>query len=134
MSDPGFFDQLGRDLSGRGIFGGSHQIRLVLQPLIATILGIRFGIRDAKTGRLPFFQRLARGTGERGHLLGRALRDAIIPLIVAFILDSVLQHMINHRIHPLQSVIVGGLLVFIPFVIVRALANRIWSQRHAHAH
>jgi len=131
MADPGFFDSIGRDLGGRGILGGSFQIRLILQPLLAMLLGVRFGIRDAKAGELPFIQSVLRGKGERGHRLGKATRDVIVPLTIAFILDAVLQHLNHLRIRPLGVVVVGGLLVFLPFVIVRALTNRIWSQRHA---
>jgi len=46
------------------------------------------------------------------------------------VLDCVLQQIINGRIRPLAAVIVGGLLVFLPFLIVRALVNRIWTHRH----
>jgi len=131
MPNPGFWESLSRDLSGHGIFGGRFQFRLVLQPLAAIILGIRVGIRDAKQGELPFFQALFRGTGQRSHLLLKAARDAILPLIVAFTMDSILQHMINGRVRPLAAVIVGGLLVFLPFVIVRAVTNRIWTHGQA---
>jgi hypothetical protein len=130
MHEPGFWESLTRDLTGRGMFGGSFQIRLVLQPLTAIILGIRIGIRDAKRGELPFFQALVRDKGERGDLLAKAARDAVIPLLVAFTVDSILQHMINHRIRPLEAVFVGALLVFIPFLIARAFANRIWTHGH----
>ena len=51
-----FFDALAADLGGRGIFGGSFQLRLILQPLIAVLLGLRFGIRDAKQGRAPILK------------------------------------------------------------------------------
>jgi hypothetical protein len=112
------------------MFGGSFQLRLILQPLAAMILGIRFGIRDAKHGDPPFFQALARDRDHRGNLLAKAARDAVIPLLIAFVIDSILQHMINGRIRPLQAIFVGGLIVFIPFLIVRALANRIWSHGH----
>jgi hypothetical protein len=61
MPSPGFFESIGRDLSGPGMFGGKVQIRLILQPLIAIILGLRFGVRDAKAGKQPFFQALAHG-------------------------------------------------------------------------
>ncbi len=131
MADPGFFDSLTRDLTGRGIFGGNFQFRLIIQPLAAILLGIKVGIRDARAGDQPFFKALLSSKGERGQLLGKAVRDALIPLAIAFIIDSILQRLINGRIHPLQSVIVGGLLVFLPFVIVRALTNRVWSHRHA---
>jgi hypothetical protein len=125
-----FFEAIGADLGGRGIFGGSFQLRLILQPLLAMLLGLRFGIRDAKQGRAPILKAVGEGRGGRGHLLARAARDAIVPLIVALVLDCILQQMINGRIRPLAAVIVGSLLVFLPFLIVRAVANRIWRHRH----
>lgn len=130
MADLSFFESIGRDLSGRGIFGGRFQLRLILQPLAAILLGLRFGIRDAKAGKLPFFQELAASRGDRGALLKEAARDAIVPLTVALLLDAILQQMINGRIRPLAAVVVGGLLVFLPFLIVRALSNRVWSHGH----
>jgi hypothetical protein len=131
MPSPGFFESIGRDLSGPGMFGGKFQIRLILQPLMAIVLGLRFGVRDAKAGKEPFFQTLAHGKGHRGALLKHASRDVIMPLIVAVIIDSILQQMINHRIRPIVAVIVGGILVFLPFLIVRALANRVWTHGHS---
>ena len=131
MATPGFWDSIARDLSGRGMFGGPFQFRLIIQPLTAILLGIKIGIRDAKAGDVPFFGALLRTKGERGHLLAKAARDALIPLMLAFIVDSILQRLINGRIRPLAAVVVGGLLVFVPFVIVRGLANRIWSRGHA---
>lgn len=130
MPSPGFFESIARDLSGPGMFGGKFQIRLILQPLIAIILGLRFGVRDAKAGKPPFFQALVQDEENRGALLRYAARDALMPLIVAVIIDSILQQLINHRIRPLAAVIVGGILVFLPFLIVRALANRAWTHRH----
>ena len=125
-----FFEAIGADLSGRGIFGGSFQLRLILQPLAAILLGLRFGIRDAKQGRGPIGKQIAETKGGRGSVLAHAARDAIVPLVVALVLDSILQHMINGRIRPLAAVIVGGLLVFLPFLIVRGLTQRIWTRHH----
>jgi hypothetical protein len=130
MADVGFFEGIARDLTGRGLLGGKFQIRLILQPLVAILLGLKFGIRDAKSGHRPFFQRLVAGDEHRGHLFKQSLRDAIIPLCIAFILDSILQKMILGHIRPAAAIIVGGLLVYLPFVIVRALANRAWTHRH----
>jgi hypothetical protein len=130
VADPSFFESIGRDLSGAGIFGGKFQLRLILQPLAAILLGLRFGIRDAKAGKPPFFQALAQKKEGRAALLKGAARDAIIPLAIALLLDSILQHMINGRIRPVAAVVVGGLLVFLPFLIVRALSNRVWSHGH----
>ena len=112
------------------MFGGRFQIRLILQPVLAILLGIRFGIRDAKAGRLPFFQSLLHEKGDRGKILKDAARDALIPLVVALIIDSILQHLINGRVRPFAAAVVGGILVFVPFLIVRALVNRAWTHGH----
>ena len=130
MEDRGFWVSIVNNLGGRGLFGGSFQIRLILQPLLAMLLGARVGIKDAKRGDLPFFQALLREKDHRGDLLFKATRDAAVPLAAAIVIDSILQHVINHRIRPLAAVFVGGLLVFVPFLIVRALANRIWKHGH----
>jgi hypothetical protein len=132
MAHPGFWDSIARDLTGRGMFGGAFQFRLILQPLAAVILGVRFGIKDAKRGDMPFLKALVQGEGGRGVMLARAAREALVPLIVAFVIDSILQRLINGHVRPLVAVIVGGLLVFLPFLIVRALTNRIWSHGHGH--
>ena len=65
-------------------------------------------------------------------MLAKAAREALVPLIVAFVIDSILQRLINGHVRPLAAVIVGGLLVFLPFLIVRALTNRIWSHGPGH--
>jgi hypothetical protein len=133
MAEVGLFQGIMRDLTGRGLLGGTHQIRLVLQPLLGFLLGIRFGVRDGKQGRAPFLQSLFPGHGRGLPVLRAALRDAIVPLCLAFILDSILQHMILGYVRPLAAVIVGTVLVFIPFTIGRALGNGVWrASRNRH--
>jgi hypothetical protein len=78
-----FLQAIGADLGGRGIFGGSFQLRVIVQPLAAMLLGLRFGIRDAKQGRPPIIKDVAEAKGGRGGLLARAARDAIVPLAQA---------------------------------------------------
>jgi uncharacterized membrane protein YjgN (DUF898 family) len=67
---------------------------------------------------------------DRGARFKESLRDAIIPLGIAFVIDSILQQLINHHIRPVAALVVGGLLVYLPFLIVRGLANRIWTHGH----
>jgi hypothetical protein len=130
MADVGFFEGIGRDLSGRGMFGGKFQIRLILQPLLALLLGVRFGIRDAKAGKRAFFMTLIDRQHDRGPILRQGLRDAIVPLCIAFVIDGILQRMINGYVRPMAAIVVGALLVFLPFVVGRGLSNRIWTTGH----
>lgn len=113
-------DVIVRDLHGKG------QVRLYLQPALATALGIRLGIADAKEGKAPFFFRLFRGTQHPWRLLKQSLSDAIVPLSIAIVIDSVLQHLTIGTVRPLAAVIVAALLVWLPFSVARGLANRAW--------
>lgn len=131
MAHVGLFDGIWRDLTGRGLFGGKFQVRLFLQPLVALVVGARLGVRDAKQGKEdPFFMSLVRGKQDRWPLLKQGIRDAIVPLCVAFILDGILQRMILGHVRLLGAVIVGALLVFLPFMIGRGLGHRIWTHGH----
>jgi hypothetical protein len=131
MAHVGLFDGIWRDLTGRGLLGGKFQIRLFLQPLVALVVGARLGIRDAKQGKEdPFFMSLVHAKQDRWPLLKQGLRDAIVPLSVAFVLDGILQRMILGHIRLLGAVVVGALLVFLPYVIGRGLGHRIWSHGH----
>jgi len=130
MAQVGFWEGMIRDLTGRGMLGGKFQIRLFLQPLLAFILGLRFGIRDARRGRDPFFLALFSGHGRSLALLREGLRDAVVPLCLAFIIDGILQRMILGYVRPLAAVLIGAGLVFVPFVIGRGLGNRFSRARH----
>ncbi len=125
MEDVGFWEGIARDLTGKG------QLRLIVQPAIAIILGIRLGMRDAKAGHEPFLLRLFTGQ-QRGKLFKDSLTDVLLPLTLGFCLDLVLQYITLHRVRPLAAVIVAALLVWLPFAISRALTNRVWKRRHRH--
>lgn len=124
MDDTVFWQDIVRDLSGRG------QIRLVLQPALAIVLGIRIGLSDARSGASPFVRNLVESKDERWRLFGQSLRFAWMPLTFAFVVDCVLQFLTLGRIRPLGAVVVGFLLVYLPFTIARGLSNQVHRRRH----
>lgn len=124
MDDMGFWQHLVSDLSGRG------QIRLFLQPAMAIFLGIRIGLSDAKSGASPFVRNLVDSKDERWRLLGESIRYAWMPLTFAFVVDCILQYLTLGRIRLLAAVIVGFLLVYLPFTAARGFSNRIYRRRH----
>jgi hypothetical protein len=123
MADVGFWQGIAQDLGGKG------QLRLIIQPLVAIVLGIRLGIADAKEGKDPFLLRLFVTEQDRKGLLKRAFHDALIPFSVAVVLDCVLQAYTLGHVRPLAAVVVGALLVWLPFSLARALTNRIATRR-----
>ncbi len=124
MDDIGFWDGIVRDLTGKG------QFRLFLQPLMAILLGVRFGLSDAKNGASPFVRRMVESKDERWRLLGRSIRYVWMPLSLALVMDGVLQYVTLGRIRVLAALLVGILLVWLPFAIARGLSNRIWRRSH----
>ncbi len=114
-----FWDGIIRDLSGAGRF------RLILQPLMAMFVGLKLGIGDAKAGHAPFLLRLFTTSHGRWELLKQSLSDLAIPLIVAFVVDAILQKITLGYFRPLAAVVVGGILVWIPYTVARAVSNRI---------
>jgi hypothetical protein len=109
---------------------GKGQFRLILQPAMAIILGVRLGIADARAGEWPFFWRMVTERRHHWALFKQSLSDAVFPLVLALVLDSVLQYLTLHRVRPLAAVFVGGLLVWIPFMASRGLSNRAWRRTH----
>lgn len=130
MTHVGFWEGIARNVTGRGLLGGRFQIRLILQPLVAVILGVRLGVRDARQGKPAFFASVVAGGRDGWDILRGGLRDAIVPLCVAFALDGVLQYLILGYVRPAAAVVVGLLLVFLPFVLLRGVSNRIWAHTH----
>ena len=118
----GFVETVARDLSGTG------QFRMILQPLAALIVGARLGIADASADEPPLLQRLATERHQRWTIFQEALSRAAFPLVVALVTDGILQHLIFGRIRPLAALAVGALLVWLPFISMRALTNRIWRR------
>lgn len=119
----GFWHGIAETLSGRG------QMRLILQPTIAIIIGVRMGITDAKLGESPFILRLATAQ-DRRQVARDAFRKILVPFCVAMVLDDVLQYLTLGYVRPLAGIIVGLMLIFVPFAISRALSDRIYRHRH----
>ncbi len=113
------------------LISGPGTLRFVLQPLIAILLGIRDGRNDAKAGTPPYLYRLLADSGNRGVAFKGGLRAIITPLIIAVVLDSILQIIIFDVLRLQWALVVGLCLVGIPYVLVRGISNRVLTRtRH----
>lgn len=114
-----FIEELPQRLSGPGRF------RFVLQPLLAIILGWRGGLDDARAGRPPYLYGLIMGGVKRRELL-RSGMAAIRNLVAAgIVLDAVAQLLIYRQVHPGAALVVGPVLICLPYALSRALTNRV---------
>jgi hypothetical protein len=111
------------ELLGRA--SGPMHLRLIMQPIVASILATRAGLRDARTGGSPFFWTFLTVPGERKRLLGSAWKDIGKVFVVAILLDTVYQIIVLHAFRPLQTLIVAVILAVLPYVLLRGPVTRI---------
>jgi hypothetical protein len=122
-----FLDDLPKRLTGPGRF------RFILQPLIATLLGIRSGVADARAGRPPYLLGLATDRQHRRELARDGFATIANLLLMGILLDSVFQWMILGQSYPGPALVVGPVLITTPYAIARALANRVARLKGAPA-
>jgi len=125
-TDVGFWQGILETAEGRG------QLRFIVQPIMAIILGVRLGITDAKTGEDPFLLRLFVKGKHRAELAKHAFTDALLPFGLAVVIDSILQYFALGYVRPGAAVVVGALIVWLPFSLARSFTNRIYTRRHGH--
>ena len=115
--------RLCQNLYGR--VAGPMNLRLVIQPTVATILAIRAGLRDARLGRPPFFWALLWNPAHRRELLRQGRKDVGKVFIFAVILDVVYQLIVHHGVYALESLITAATLAIVPYILVRGPISRI---------
>ena len=118
-----FFDDMLARLTGPG------RLRFIVQPTVAILLGARDSAKDARAGVPPFLRVLATG----GHSCRESLKSAFLStrdlIFVAILLDLIAQFLIFHVIHPGAALLLGPVLIAIPYAVSRAWASRIWQWR-----
>jgi len=118
-----FFEDIPKRLTGPGRF------RFVLQPLIATLLGIRNGLADARTGRPPYLSGVLFHRELRGELMRTGFETVVNLVLMGILLDAVFQWVILGVSHPGAALVVGPVLIAGPYALARALSNRLGRLR-----
>ena len=118
-----FIEDIPKRLAGPGRF------RFLLQPLIATILGIRNGLADARAGRPPYLWGMLFHRHLRSELARTGLATVANLLLMGILMDSVFQWIILGVSYPGAALVVGPVLIMAPYAIARALSNRLVGLR-----
>jgi len=118
-----FFEDLRARLSGPG------RLRFIIQPTAAVLLGMRDGKRDSRTRCPPFLSGLVFRRTHRRDLWRSAIASVRDLVAIAIILDIISQILIFREIHPGAALLLGPVLIAVPYSISRALTNRIVSGR-----
>ena len=103
---------------------GPGRFRFVLQPVVATLLGIRDGRADARGGRRPYLLAVLAGTEDRRALVRSAFSAIANLLLMGILLDTIFQWVILGIAYPGAALVVGPVLIAAPYTLARALGNR----------
>ena len=114
-----FLDELPQRLTGPG------RLRFLVQPLVAIVLGWRGGLGDARAGRPPYLVGLLMGGEDRKELLRSGLATIRNLIAAGIVLDAVAQLLIYGQVHPGAALVIGPVLICLPYSVARALTNRV---------
>jgi hypothetical protein len=117
--------------------GGPMTFRIILQPMMATLLALRDGLKDARENRPPYLWTLLTDPSQRFDLLRQGWLAIGRVFILAVIMDTIYQLIVVHWIYPLELIIVAVLLAVVPYLLIRGPVNRLarrWSHKRKRAH
>lgn len=107
------------------------RFRFILQPLMAVIAAIHDGLRDARTGRAPYFMAMLRNPRERVGRLREGLNATARIILLGLVMDVIYQVLVLGTFYPNEALVVALVLAFVPYVIFRGLVVRAWRSRAA---
>lgn len=123
------------DLVGRS--DGPMTFRFFLQPIMALLMALRDGIKDARTGQSPYFWRIVNNPSDRRAALHEGVKSTTRILLLGLVMEIIYQYKVFGTFHVLEAVNIIFILCFLPYLIMRGpiarLARR-WMSRDGAKH
>jgi uncharacterized membrane protein YhhN len=104
---------------------GPMKFRIVLQPIMATLLAIRSGIKDAKSGTRPYFWSLLSTPGHRLEMIKDGWKSVGRLFFLAVGLDLIYQIIVQPSIRLRAAIFVAIVLAIVPYTLLRGIVTRI---------
>ena len=117
------FHRFWHDLAERP--DGPMRFRFILQPLMAAVAAIRGGLKDARTGRPPYFWTIAGNPRERAGRLREGLNATARIILLGVIMDVIYQFLVFKTFYPGESLVIALVLAFLPYLLIRGPVTRI---------
>ena len=99
--------------------------RFIMQPVMASIAAIKDGLKDAKTGRSPYFWTIVHDPRQRTERLSEGLVSTAQIIVIGVIMDTIYQLKALPEYYPGEAVNVTLLLAFVPYLLLRGPVARI---------
>jgi hypothetical protein len=104
---------------------GPMKFRLLLQPVMAVIFAVLSGLKDARTGKPPYFWALVTEPSHRREMVRDGWKSVGKVFVLALVLDVVYQVIVQRFVYPGEAIVVALALAIVPYLIVRGLVTRI---------
>jgi len=105
--------------------GGPLAMRFYLQPLVATALAVRDGMKDANVGNPPYFWAVLSNPEHRRDLLRHGWQSIGKVLLIALTLDVAYQLYVLRGLRPIAGIVIATVLAIVPYLVVRGPVNRL---------
>ena len=109
--------------------GGPMTFRIILQPLMASLLAFRDGLKDARENRTPYLWTLITDPSQRADLIRQGWAAVGRVFILAIVMDVIYQLIVVGWIYPFETLTVSILLAVIPYLVIRGPVNRLVRSR-----
>ena len=119
------FTRFFEHLVGRADLDAPMKFRLILQPVMAAIVAIRSGLKDAKAGKPPYFWALFTDPAHRATMLRDGWKSIGRIFILGIIMDVVYQIIVFRRFYPVEALVVAAILAIVPYLLIRGPVTRI---------
>jgi hypothetical protein len=114
-----FWDQLIAQPSGPLAF------RLILQPIVATILAILDGLKDARAGRPLYTWAILTDPTQRAGYLREGLKRVSRVIVFALVMDAIYQFVVLRWFYPVEALVTAFVLAVLPYLLIRGPAARV---------
>ena len=116
---------------------GPLAFRLILQPIMASILAFRDGLKDAREGRPPYTWTLWTDPAYRASYLREGLKRLSRVIIFALVMDAIYQFMVLRRFYLGEALVTVFVVAVLPYLLIRGPIARIarrWNRPGAVYH
>jgi hypothetical protein len=104
---------------------GPLAFRFILQPVMASLLAIRDGWKDAQANRSPYLWTILKDPARRGPRLREGIAATTRVLLLGVGMELVYEILVLKRFAPIEMVDIVIILAFLPYLIVRGPTARI---------
>jgi hypothetical protein len=98
---------------------GPLHFRLIVMPLVVSVLAIRAHLRDVREGKPTFLWAFLKDPAERRRLFRSGLKDFGRVFIVACVLDTTYQLVVLRTLYPGELLFVAVTCAIVPYFLVR---------------